>query len=131
MGLGARVGYRMRTIDGGSSQLPGFPRAPRYDENVVLGGLMLPIRVTDEDAAASLSFVPYLGVGAGRVDFHDGAPFQLGPLFGGNVELYIPAWHAGLLLGVDRIPAGKPGGADGKIDFGMYYAALEVGFDVR
>ncbi|HEY2406902.1 MAG TPA: hypothetical protein VGI10_12915 [Polyangiaceae bacterium] len=129
VGLGVRTSYRLRRLDGGSSQLANFPNAPDYSEDIVLGGATLPIWLGDEDLAFILT--PIVGIGAGKVSFYGDGRWQAGPLFGGSAGIYLPHLHFGCDLGFDTIPVGKSGAADGRNNFGMLYLALVVGFDVH
>lgn len=132
-GLGVRgiYGWRSAGAEVGESDAKAITKAPTYEEQFGAVAAELPI-VFDLGAShvATLSFVPFVGPGWGGVSLYGSGRWNAGPLFGGEVQLFVPRGHVGLTLGAYFLPLPPPGQLGAHDDLGSYFISLILGADV-
>lgn len=131
VGLRGMYGWRSAGASVGESGAQALTKAPSYGEQFAGAAVEVPV-VFDvgEGGQATLSLVPFVGPGWGSVGIYRGGPWQVGPLFGGEVELYVPRGHIGVSVGASFLPLPPPGQVGAHNDLGSYFVSLILGADV-
>lgn len=104
-----------------------YSAVPRLNEVAYFAGAQVPLKLGTRSIAAVFS--PRLGVCAGVLSLGGEAPYQIAPVFGGEVSLTSFKYHIGGAIGWLRASAPPTGQLGRDHDFGGVYFVLGGSID--